>query len=39
MMCILMEYYKHGDLDKALKQRRSKKEPIEEKVCHCVHEC
>lgn len=31
-VCIVMEYYKLGDLDRVLKQRRSKQEFIEEKI-------
>jgi probable inactive protein kinase-like protein SgK071 len=31
-VCIVMEYYKMGDLDRVLKQRRSKREYIEEVV-------
>ncbi|XP_074655282.1 serine/threonine kinase-like domain-containing protein STKLD1 [Tubulanus polymorphus] len=29
-VCIIMEYYKHGDLDKILKQKRKERTPIEE---------
>ncbi|XP_066293855.1 serine/threonine kinase-like domain-containing protein STKLD1 isoform X2 [Branchiostoma lanceolatum] len=31
-VCIVMEYYKMGDLDKVLRQKRSKKESIEELI-------
>jgi len=31
-VCIVMEYYKNGDLENVLKQRRTKKQPIEELV-------
>lgn len=31
-VCIVMEYYKNGDLEKVLKQRRQTKQPIEELV-------
>jgi probable inactive protein kinase-like protein SgK071 len=31
-VCIVMEYYKMGDLDRVLKQRRSKREYIEEVI-------
>lgn len=31
-VCIVMEFYKNGDLDRVLKQRRISKQPIEELV-------
>ncbi|XP_067940119.1 serine/threonine kinase-like domain-containing protein STKLD1 [Watersipora subatra] len=31
-VCIVMEYYKNGDLDRVLKQRRISKQPIEELI-------
>lgn len=31
-VCIVMEFYKNGDLDRVLKQRRVSKQPIEELV-------
>lgn len=32
-VCIIMEYYKLGDMDRVLKQKRRSKEHIEELVC------
>ena len=29
-VCIVMDYYKMGDLDRVLKQRRKHKQPLEE---------
>ena len=31
-VCIVMDHYKHGDLDRVLKQKRQKKDAIEELV-------
>ena len=31
-VCIVMDYYKMGDLDRVLRKKRSKKEEIEELV-------
>lgn len=31
-VCIVMEYYKNGDLERVLNQRRNSKQPIEELV-------
>ena len=39
-VCIVMEFYKNGDLERVLKQRRQTQQPIEELVSrHIILAC